>query len=717
MVSSPSLWIQGSTRSGKTDRLIQQLGIWLAAQHGSEAAQPSPSAGRDHQTSRGILVFSATGDNRLELADRITVATEGQPPFHSTTPMGFFEDEVSLFWSLLVQQLNLTAQFPLRLAPETEQELASSLWQADLDPIISQASGITAPRLVRRILDLLQLAALSGVTLAEIPTILEQGLVRQSQDFPLPYPLVARLLQQWQNWCLDRGLLTYGIIACLYNQHLLPDPTYRQHLRRRFQWVLADDVDEYPAIARPLFEALLDGGACAVFTYNPNGSIRLGLGADPAYLAGLAVRCDIKALPEPSTANLASTIGSSILDLVFNPLCFATLPESVQVIQTVARSQLLRRTAEVIIEAVETRQVQPRDIAIIGPGLDEIARYSLIQILAARQIPVESLNDQRPLNSVPIIRALLTLLALVYPGLGRLVDKEAVAEMLVVFSGQAQQQEPAAADPPTTDGIAFQIDPVRAGLLADYCFAPHPESPRLLPAQTFPRWDRLGYRATTAYDAIAQWIANQQEQLRQRLIPTAVVLLDRAIQQFLFGGGHLSFAQLSALRQLMDTAQHYAEVNRRVQRGSRSEAPAAMMVGQLIQLLRSGAITANPYPVRPTGPASNAVTLATVFQYRSSRRVHRWQFWLDAGSPRWLSGVDALFAAPLFLSSWSGRQWTAADTLAANEQRLHRILLDLLGRTEERVYLCHSDLATDGQEQTGILLSLVNAAAPLSAVS
>lgn len=36
--------------------------------------------------------------------------------------------------------------------------------------------------------------------------------------------------------------------------------------------------------------------------------------------------------------------------------------------------------------------------------------------------------------------------------------------------------------------------------------------------------------------------------------------------------------------------------------------------------------------MRPIGAASRAVTLATIFQYRSSRRFHRWQFWLDAGS-------------------------------------------------------------------------------------
>jgi hypothetical protein len=235
-----------------------------------------------------------------------------------------------------------------------------------------------------------------------------------------------------------------------------------------------------------------------------------------------------------------------------------------------------------------------------------------------------------------------------------------------------------------------------------------------LPAQTFPRWDRLGYQATTAYSDITQWVEEQLSQLTQRLIASPVILLDRAIQRFFWGGSHLPFDQLAGLRELMETAQHYWEVDTRLRKTDRSDAPPAMTVSRFIQLLRQGTVTANPFPVRSIGPLSNAVTLSTVFQYRASRRFHPWQFWFDAGSTRWLTGVDALFAAPLFLQNWSGRPWTVEDALTANEQRLRRILLDLLGRTESQLYLCYSDLATNGQEQTGVLMSLVNAAAPIS---
>jgi hypothetical protein len=246
--------------------------------------------------------------------------------------------------------------------------------------------------------------------------------------------------------------------------------------------------------------------------------------------------------------------------------------------------------------------------------------------------------------------------------------------------------------------------------------------PKLLPVTAFPRWDRLGSQATQAYDEILQWLETQQEQQQQHLLPSPLVLLDRAIQKFFYGGSHLPYDQLAVLREFIETAQHYWEVQSRLQQFDAVKSSAASVssahaevsridsVGQFIQLLLDGTITADPYPVRP-GKVNPAVTLATIYQYRSDRQAHRWHFWLDAGSPFWLTGGGPLFGAPLFLRDWAGsRPWTAEDTLNMDQQRLQRQVLDLLHRVQERVYLCHSDLATSGQEQTGALLGLVNAA-------
>ncbi|WP_375496679.1 recombinase family protein [uncultured Nostoc sp.] len=712
---SHSVWIVGTSRSGKTARLVEQFCSWVQPEKQYTESFYTKKPGRKKgvhipeflylkQTEPGVLVLAANDDNRRELGDIIVTSTLGKYPVRAKTPLGFFQDEVILFWPLLINSLNLKAQFPVRLRPETEQELATKLWRPQLDEEILRVAGVNESRLVRRILDLLQLAAYSGVPCEDIAQILTRGLGENTTT--LEPEFLASLLLDWRNWCLERGLLTYGIITELYSQHLLSDRNYQQHLTKRYQAVLADDVDDYPSVARLLFELLLDQGAVGAFSYNPDGAVRLGLGADPNYLEGLAERCRVEILTGPPPESLGEQ-AKEMVELLTEPMVLLSLPKTVHSIQTTSRAQLLRQTAEVIADAIQSQQVQPEEVAIIAPGLDAIARYTLVEILVKQNIQVESLNDQRPLISSPVIRALLTMLALVYPGLGRLVDRDAVAEMLVVLS---RKQQPPENSTDAINRVSTDIDPVRAGLIADYCFVPHPDRPNLLPVSAFERWDRIGYAATTAYNEILQWLEQQRSQQELRLIPSPISLLDRAIQRFLWNGSNLPYEQLAALRELLETAQHYWEIDTRLRQISPTETTPQTTIIEFIQLLRRGTITANPYPVRPIGGARKAVTLATIFQYRSSRRSHRWHFWLDAGSPLWAKGGAAtLFGAPFFLQDRLGEPWTAEDEKLAEEQRLQRILTDLLSRVSERVYLCHSDLAVNGQEQLGPLLPLVNA--------
>lgn len=687
-MTSDSKWISGPVRSGKTSTLIRQLASWASQEEGS--VQPGV---------RTALVFAVNADNRQTLMPAIAQAIPGQVVVQSTTPLGFFEDEVLLFWPMILKALGLQAQFPLRLRPETEQELAAQFWQdASWEPLL-EMENMPPERWVRRILDLLQLAAFGGIALETLPHRLEAGLGDLKCDRALT-ETIAQMLMDWRDWCLQQGLLTYGILTALYWRYLLPDPTYQGHLLQRYQAVFADDVDSYPAITRDLFEIWLDHEATGVFSFNPDGAIRLGLGADPEYLSGLMGYCQLQAVHQDPEVSLGSVIGPEIVDFVSGETL--ELPEPLICLQTSSRAQLLRRTADHITNAIQSGAVQPEEIAVIGPGLDTIARYTLIEILSAQGIPVESLKDQRPLNSSAIIRALLTLLALVYPGLGRLVDAEQIAEMLVVLTHQRST---------SVVNASGSIDPVRAGLLADYCFQPHPEHPQLLPVQTFPRWDRLGHQATAAYKNILDWLQQQQEASQQALTP--VFILDRAIQEFL-GPHTLSYDQLSILRELMETAQHYWQVDDRLRQLQTRYPPLPETVGQFIYLLRQGTLTANPFPVNPSGQPRRAVMLATTFQYRMARPVHRWHFWLDAGSALWHGGgAVILWGAPLCLRQWSGEPLTVEEEINNDHAQLRRLLLDLLSRVTDKVFLCHSDLSVSGQEQVGPLLPLVDASIPL----
>jgi hypothetical protein len=703
-----NLWITGATLTGKTTRLVEEFNKWIEGKIAS-------SNKKSDRLASNTLVFAANDDNKRNLNDRISSTIGGRYPVNCKTTLGFISDEVILFWPLLSNCLNLKSQFPLRLRPETEQELATNLWRPYLE---TENLGQTDSeyRLIRRSLDLLQLAGASGIQAEDIPAILEQGLPANddlalqllnsfsSKEDLKTWKRMGELLLEWRKYCLDKSLISYGLIYELYWRYLLPNPIYQKQLLRRYQAIFADDVDDYPAIARDLSTFLLNEGVLGVFTYNPDGMIRVGLNADPDYLVGLADRCRVEKLYQPKQITQTAELINIATQIISDPLLVTRLPDSMQSIQTISRADLLRTTAEVAIEAINKKEIKPEEIAIIAPGLDEIARYALIEIFSANNIPITPLNEQRPLISSSLVRALLSLLALIYPGLGRLVDRDAIAEMLVVLSCKPKEGK-----------LVPNIDPVRAGLLADYCYQVDVENPHLLPVESFARWDRLGFKATNTYIEIITWLAQAKDWLESEKFPNPVFFLDRAIKQLLNNGNYLPFDRLSALRELMETAQHYWEVDSRLRLYESAHLTQTAIVAQFIQLLRRGTITANPRPIGSLAKKEGAITLANIFQYRSLRNRHRWQFWLDAGSPLWAKGGAAtLFAAPLFLKKWSGRAWLPEQEDRDDRQRLERILRDLLGRTTERVYLCHSDLGVNGTEQMGPLLTLIHASRQFS---
>jgi hypothetical protein len=654
--------------------------------------------------------LAGNDDSKRSLGDALSAKLAGQAnyPISAKTTIGLIQDEVLLFYPLLIQKLHLPAHFPLRLRPETEQELATKLWQPALARLNWREIAPSEYRFVRRTLDLLQLAAYSCTPLESMPQLLARGFGVELDAAPI-YSCVESLAAEWRDWCLARGLLTYGIMTELYWRHLLPHPEYQQHLRDRYWALLADDVDDYPAIGRQICEYLLASGVQGAFSYNPDGMVRLGLSADPDYLLGLKSRCTSKIYLESIDTPLFAdrSTNSPTIDLivraVINPGNFLLLPSRISAIETRTRGEMLKSAAESAIEQIKSGKVQPGDIAIIAPGLDAISRYTIIDMFDRHQVPIESLNAQRPLNSDPGVRALLTLMALTYTNLGQLVSRDEIADLLVTLSPIYAEIPPNS--PIEGDLGRSMIDPVRAGLLADYCYAPSLFQPRLLPYVNFPRWDRLGASVTKAYNRILAWVERVQQQQ-----PTPLNLLNEAIGYFFHQGSYLPFDRLSALRELMETAQHYWQVAERTYSPAEYLASAHQITAQFILLLRQGTVSANPYPVGQLKPQDRAVTLSNIFQYRASKRSHPYHFWLDVGSPLWAEGGAAtLYGANLFLKHYNpDRSWTEADTATNNEQRLERILRDLFHRVSDRVYLCNSDLAIDGQEQVGALLTLVH---------
>ena len=685
-------WITGGIQAGKTTALVTFARQWWQIN--------SPADSQAAWVGRSVLLFAMNGDNRRHVTQRLLTETSGVLPLRSTTPLGFFEEEVMLFWPLIIEQLRTVKQtLPLRLRPEAEQYLAVQFWGQEALTALTVIERFSSERWARNLLDVIQLAAFAGVPLESVSARLQANWSEPTVPQAL-WSQLGQMVLEWRDWCFRQGFLTYGLVTNLYWQYLLPLSAYQAELKARYQLILADDVESYPAIARHLFEHCHRGGIEGFYTANPEFSVRLGLGADPDYLLGLrqSLDCEVTSLPDPS-----SGLGASLwpqLSARLNGEREEIHKSSLEYICTDTRSQLLRQTAETVVNLVKSQNVNPSDIAILGPGLDALARYALIEIIEAQGIPVMSLKEQRPLNESALVRSLLTLLTFVYDGLGRFIDHENVAEMFVVMMSDHGERTALKHDDSAVSASSL-IDPVRAGLLADYCFKPDSERPQLLPLEVFPRWDRIGCQGAIAYRNLRDWIQQQRQIVhrdRRSQQHSFAETLSQAIVYF-WSKDSFRYDQSAVLRELLETAQHFEEIS------ILHDTQRFTTLQIFITVLQQGTMIANPYPVSLQGRQLPGITLATAYQYRIARLTHPYHFWLDIGSALWQQGsMICLWNALSFLQSPISSEMNAE--LEQEQTAMKFQIKDLSHRVEQTVFLCHSALSVSGQEQMGVLSSL-----------
>ncbi len=391
-----AVWIEGRSRSGKTTQLCQQFGEWLRSRvHPSENVPLGNS----------VLVLAANSQTRHHLQQALTniiapIATQRNTAFwlECKTPLGFFREAVLLYWPLLVAGALSPVLLPTQIRPEMEQYLALRQWQAFFPTLAADLNDHQQARYVRNLLDVQQLAAAAGLTEAALAERWEAGQFATA-EMTITTEALITFTRHWRHWCWQRGLLTYGLIFECYRQHLLPNPTYQQALRQHYDALFADDVDDYPAIAADLFEQLQPQLGWSVMTFNPHGQVRLGINADPEVLKRLSSwtispEGGKKTPPPLPGLELAPGLGQQMLEILADPTVPLLLPPSVQTLQTENRAQLLREVSQIIITAVQQQQIPPQEIAVIAPGLDDVARYSLLEILQGAGINTAVLNEQ-----------------------------------------------------------------------------------------------------------------------------------------------------------------------------------------------------------------------------------------------------------------------------------------------------------------------------------
>lgn len=687
------------------------------------------------------------GDDILVLTPQRTLAEPYQnalrgpdapagPPVRVTTFAGLARQAVELYWPLLAPTAGFAdaKREPTFLNLETSQYhmarfVDEAIARGDFDGI-----RIERNRVISQVLDNLNKAALQGFTIEEAYQRLELAVPSGEQRTARLNALRAaqQISQHFRQLCRAATLIDFSLQVELFNQQVLTNDWSRTHLFRSHRHLIFDNIEEDTISAHRLVQLWLPHLESTLLVADNEGGYRLFLGANPAGIGELLRACHQQVTLEQSQIMQPPLVAlTGRIDQLFNRRGQAEVSsgqwpvnsEQSPVINLQSPDdgepglpliipgtgfrfypQMIRWVVEEVKRLVNDEGVPAGEIAVLAPFVSDALRFSLQTGLAEVGIPLTTHRPSRALQDEPAARTLLTLACLAHPHWNL-------------------RPQPADVTLALTQSIQT-LDPVRAHLLSRITY---PERRGTIELGRFGELvgevqQRVTYTVGEAYDRLRDWIYTY------RATPEEVPL-DQFFAR-LFGevisqpgyGFHDDRDAARVAHQLVESARNFRWAMEGVQKAENSNqktgisgqsvagvlSPQATLGREYIRLLESGALGALYVP--GWRAAEDAVFLAPAYTFLMRNRATTIQFWLDIGAGGWWERLYQPLTHPYVLSqNWPASQpWSDFDEYNTRQETLHRLLLGLIRRTRQRVYLGISDYSEGGFEQRGPLLALIN---------
>jgi len=343
--------------------------------------------------------------------------------------------------------------------------------------------------------------------------------------------------------------------------------------------------------------------------------------------------------------------------------------------------EMLEWVAQRTAELVHDEAIEPREIVLLSPYLSDALRYSLSEKLSRKGIPVYSHRPSRSLREEPVVQALLTLAKLAHPHWRLHPGSYDIAYMLV----QAIEG----------------LDLVRAQLLSRICVRKQEGRP-VLSSFTDIKPDvqeRIGFAAGQHYETLRLWLQEQQSAAEEALDFFLSRLFGEVLSQPGFGF-HSNMAAGETTANLIESVQKFRWIA-----AEGTFADESNLSREYLLMLQEGVIAAQ-YVRSWQFEEENAVLLAPAYTFLMRNRPVNYQFWLDVGSTAWHERLFQPLTHPVvFGQDWpQNRRWTDADEVAYTRAALYRLVLGLMHRCRNTIFLGLSDLNESGFETQGQLM-------------
>jgi len=659
--------LRGPTGSGKSTILLERYKYMV-----EKLGIPSEK----------ILILLLNRTQSLEWRTKTLLERSGN--IWRTSYYGFIQGEIRTFYPIILKKCSEIANKriqPVFMTFETAQYLVSKAIEPrrEAKGVFSGLTSFT-DRIAIDLTSNLVKAATSDIPYYEIGERLYSALEIKDDTRRRIFSEADDIISAYREKCLKLGILDFGMAVDLYNNCLLKDEGYREHLFRRVEHIIVDNIEECVPTEVDFIEFLLPHLKTCLLGYNHECGYGEIFGSNHEYMKQKLLKaCRIVDLDGSYTCR---EYMYEFSDMLFENIRNSKdlKPKRKTGIEREApvelRSEMLENIGHRICRLVSEEGYKPQEIAVISTYADPVTEYVIGRILEKHGIQLKNLARKSRIVDNPFSQSLITLAHLCHPGYGIYPSRDDVKALIRML---------------------LKIDPVRSSILAGEICSQRPFAE--LPDVEFPGVvERIGYYNIEKYEYIRKWIREYKE--REEPLPINE-FLQKVFLEILISE-EISDDDVLQAKKLIDSAQTFVDIVSRFKNMNPNKG--------FLDMIRGGIKAAESIFELEETLEGESVILSTPIAYLSSTLKSKVIILSGISSENWTPrSIKELTNAHVLTKTWEvGKIYTEGMEEEHQKHYLATIMRALMKRCGDRIITFESNLSANGYENTGMLSEYIN---------
>jgi hypothetical protein len=667
------LYLFGEATTGKSTAASLRLIRWL----------------QDGTASSNILVLGPQKASVMPYRQAVQEAGFNPAELATLTMGGIARRMCQLFWPLVQDAFPFASPLhqPTFLTLETALYYLSQIVDPLLDKGYFSSITIDKNRLYSQILDNLNKASLTGISLDEITQRLVNAWVGDESQLRV-YQDAHECAQAFRDFCYQHHLLDYSLQMEIFARFLWQQPLCRQYLQNEYTHLVYDNLEEDPPVIHGIMEQWLPDFQSAILIQDTSGGFRIFMGADPQHVDGLKNQCEHQfhfehAMHQTESIQAICKILQTcqMQQPVNPPIPAKTIQAGYELTIHKFIPQMLDWITETVDELITQQGVQSKEIAILSPFVSDALFFSLSHRLGKKGHGLTMHRPSRSLKDEAAARTMLTLARLAHPQWQMPVSQSALRSAMI----QA-----------ITCGDVLIADRVSRILYNSRTHELNPFSAIKADMQ-----QQITYQVGERMEALRTWLS----EYTSSEVLTLDSFLGKLYGELLSQPGypfHEDVANATVIAKLMASIKNFRWATQDMDQTDPLSSGKAY-----IKMVERGILAATSYET--TNQSENCILLLPAYTFLTGAYSTRVQFWLNPGNPAWAERLYQPLTHPYVLSpTWpANKPWTQIDEQAYQSETLYRLINGLLLKCSDKVYFCITKMNEQGQELRGPMLNIL----------